>query len=92
MRRGNNVRVMPQEERHSPDNCLDRFEPTYRERLQFTTHTLRVGGSMADKRDSHHHPDYDQRIKALEEQVKKLDQELQQVRQKLDTHDHPHSH
>ncbi len=47
---------------------------------------------MADKRESHHHPDYDERIKALEKQVNKLEQELQQVRQKLETHDHPHSH
>lgn len=26
---------------------------------------------MAEAKQSHHHPDYDQRIKALEEQIKK---------------------
>jgi len=30
---------------------------------------------MAEAKQSHHHPDYDQRIKALEEQVKKLERD-----------------
>ena len=47
---------------------------------------------MADAEHSHHHPDYDQRIKALEEQIKKLHQEMRDLKHRLDTHDHPHSH
>jgi len=41
---------------------------------------------------SHLHPDYDQRIKVLEEQVKKLQKEVQDLRHKVETHDHPHTH
>jgi len=41
---------------------------------------------------NHHHPDYDQRIKALEEQVKKLQKEVQDLKRKVETHDHPHTH
>ena len=40
----------------------------------------------------HQHPNYDQRIKALEEQIKKLQKDLQDLKHKVDTHDHPHSH
>jgi prefoldin subunit 5 len=50
------------------------------------------GGDMAEAKQSHHHPDYDQRIKALEEQIKKLQKEMQDLKQKLETHDHPHTH
>jgi len=46
---------------------------------------------MADQH-SHHHPDYDERIKALEEQIKKLQQEIRDLKHRLDTHDHPHTH
>jgi len=46
---------------------------------------------MADQR-AHHHPDYDQRIKALEEQIKKMQKELQDLQHKVRTHDHPHTH
>jgi Skp family chaperone for outer membrane proteins len=42
--------------------------------------------------DQHHHPDYDQRFKALEEQLKKLQKELHDLKHKVETHDHPHSH
>jgi len=41
---------------------------------------------------SHHHPDYDQRIKTLEEQIRKMQKELQDLIHKMETHDHPHSH
>jgi chaperonin cofactor prefoldin len=47
---------------------------------------------MADSAQSHHHPDYDQRIKAVEEQLKKLQQQLHELQRKLETHDHPHTH
>jgi len=47
---------------------------------------------MAEAKQSHHHPDYDQRIKALEEQIKKLEKEVRELKQKLETHDHPHTH
>ncbi|MEO7029645.1 MAG: hypothetical protein ABI147_09615 [Acidobacteriaceae bacterium] len=40
----------------------------------------------------HQHEDYDRRILALEEQIKKLQQQLSEVQSKLQTHDHPHSH
>jgi prefoldin subunit 5 len=46
---------------------------------------------MAEAR-SHHHPDYDQRIKALKEQIKKLQKEVRDLKQKMETHDHPHTH
>lgn len=46
---------------------------------------------MADQH-IHHHPDYDQRIKALEDQIKKLQKEIQELQHKMDTHNHPHSH
>jgi len=48
--------------------------------------------SMADAKQGHHHPDYDQRIKAVEEQMKKLQQQVRELQQKLETHDHPHTH
>jgi chaperonin cofactor prefoldin len=41
---------------------------------------------------SHLHPDYDQRIKVLEEQIKKLQNEVNDLKHKLETHDHPHTH
>jgi len=47
---------------------------------------------MAGSAESHHHPDYDQRIKAIEEQVKKLQQQLRELQHKMETHDHPHTH
>lgn len=47
---------------------------------------------MADSPQNHHHPDYDQRIKAAEEQLKKLQQQLHELQRKLETHDHPHTH
>jgi chaperonin cofactor prefoldin len=47
---------------------------------------------MAEAKQSHHHPDYDQRIKTLEEQIKKLEKEVRDLKQKLETHDHPHTH
>jgi len=46
---------------------------------------------MAAQQTSHKHPDSEQRIKTLEEQVKKL-QQVRDLQQKLQTHDHPHSH
>jgi chaperonin cofactor prefoldin len=42
--------------------------------------------------DKHHHPDYDERIKALEEQIKKLQKDVHDLKHKVETHDHPHSH
>jgi predicted nucleic acid-binding Zn-ribbon protein len=50
------------------------------------------GGNMSEAKQSHHHPDYDQRIKALEEQIKKLEKEVSDLKHKLETHDHPHTH
>jgi chaperonin cofactor prefoldin len=47
---------------------------------------------MSDKQTSHKRPDSDQRIKTLEEQVKKRQQEVRDLQQKMQTHDHPHSH
>lgn len=41
---------------------------------------------------THQHPDAERRIKALEEQVKKLEKEIRELRQKVETHDHPHTH
>jgi Skp family chaperone for outer membrane proteins len=42
--------------------------------------------------ESHYHQDYDERIKAVEEQIKKLQKEMQDMKHKLETHDHPHTH
>jgi len=39
---------------------------------------------MAETKQSHHHPDYDQRIKALEEQIKKLEKEVGDLKHKLE--------
>jgi chaperonin cofactor prefoldin len=47
---------------------------------------------MADNQATHKHPESDQRIKAIEEQVKKLEQRLSDLENKVRTHDHPHSH
>ncbi len=44
------------------------------------------------EQQGHHHPDYDQRIKALEELIRKLQKDMQDLKHKMDTHDHPHSH
>jgi hypothetical protein len=55
-------------------------------------HVRLRGRDMPEAKHSHQHPDYDQRIKALEEQTKKLQKELQELKQKLETHDHPHTH
>jgi ribosome-associated translation inhibitor RaiA len=51
-----------------------------------------MGGDMADSRHSHQHPDYAQRIKALEKLVGKLGKQLNDVRRKLKTHHHAHTH
>lgn len=47
---------------------------------------------MAEAKQSHQHPDYDRRIKGLEEQIKRLQKEVQHLKHKMDTHDHPHTH
>lgn len=47
---------------------------------------------MPVSKHSHQHPDYNKRIKALEKLVKKLDAQLHEVRQRLKTHRHPHTH
>ena len=47
---------------------------------------------MAEAKHGHDHPAYDQRIKALEEQVKKLEKEHHDRKHKVEPHDHPHSH
>lgn len=47
---------------------------------------------MAEQQAGHKHPDSDQRLKTLEDHVKKLQQEVRDLQQKLQTHDHPHSH
>ena len=47
---------------------------------------------MAEAQHSHHHPDYDQRIKALEEQIKRLEKEIRDLKQSLETPMHPHTH
>jgi len=47
---------------------------------------------MAETQSSHKHPDTEQRIKALEDQLKKAQQDIRDLQQKLQTHDHPHSH
>ena len=47
---------------------------------------------MAKAQDTHHHADYDQRIKVLEEQIKKLEKEVSDLKRKLETHKHPHTH
>jgi chaperonin cofactor prefoldin len=47
---------------------------------------------MAESPESHHHPDYDQRIKAIEEQMKKLQQQVRELQHKMESHDHPHTH
>jgi len=47
---------------------------------------------MAQPVHSHQHPDYNKRIKALEEQVKKLGKQLAEAQHKLKTHRHPHTH
>jgi len=46
---------------------------------------------MAEKH-THQHPDTERRIKALEKQMKKLEQEVRNQRKKLESHDHPHTH
>ncbi len=47
---------------------------------------------MAEQQTGHKHPDTEQRIKSLEEQLKKVQNEVRDLQQKLQTHDHPHSH
>ncbi len=47
---------------------------------------------MPVKQRSHKHPEVEQRVKTLERQVKKLEKEVRSLRQKLATHDHPHTH
>lgn len=47
---------------------------------------------MAEGKQSHQHSDYDQRIKGLEEQIKRLQKEVRDLKHKMDTHDHPHTH
>ena len=47
---------------------------------------------MAEGQHTHRHPDYDQRIGALEKQIEKMQKEIQDLRHRLETHDHPHTH
>lgn len=47
---------------------------------------------MPTKQHSHKHPEVEQRVKALEQQMKKLVKEVHDLQQKLKTHDHPHTH
>lgn len=47
---------------------------------------------MAKQQSTHKHPASEQRIKTLAEQVKKLQREVHDLQQKMQTHDHPHSH
>jgi chaperonin cofactor prefoldin len=47
---------------------------------------------MPVKRHSHKHPEVEKRVKALEQQIKRLEKEMRSLRQKLATHDHPHTH
>ncbi len=47
---------------------------------------------MAEQHAGHKHPDSDERIKTLETQLKKLQEEVRDLQKKLQTHDHPHSH
>lgn len=47
---------------------------------------------MAEEQTGHKHPDSDQRVQALEEQMKKLQQEVRDLQRKMETHDHPHTH
>jgi TolA-binding protein len=47
-------------------------------------HVRLQGGDMAEAQHSHRHPDYDQRIGALEEQIKKMQKEIQDLRHKLE--------
>ncbi|HYB59867.1 MAG TPA: hypothetical protein VEH50_00160 [Methylomirabilota bacterium] len=44
---------------------------------------------MAEQEAGHKHPDSNQRIEILEEQVKKLQQVVRVQQQKMRTHDHP---
>jgi len=47
---------------------------------------------MPVKPHSHKHPEVEQRVKALERQIKKLEKEVHGLRHKFKTHDHPHTH
>jgi len=47
---------------------------------------------MPVKQRSHKHPEVDQRVKALEAKSKKLEKAVRELQQKLNTHDHPHTH
>jgi chaperonin cofactor prefoldin len=46
---------------------------------------------MVDQQISHKHPDSELRINTLEVQVKKLQEQVEDIQLKLQTHDHPHS-
>jgi len=47
---------------------------------------------MPAKQHSHKHPEVEQRVKAVEQKVKKLEETVRDLQQKLETHDHPHTH
>lgn len=47
---------------------------------------------MGERKADHKHQDSDDRINALEEQAKKLQQEVRDLQKKIETHDHPYSH
>jgi hypothetical protein len=47
---------------------------------------------MTASRQSHQHPDYNKRIKALEKLVKRLDKKLDEVHHRLKTHRHSRIH
>lgn len=46
---------------------------------------------MAGKQ-AHHHPNYDKRIKTVQDQLKKLQRQVRELEKKFKTHDHPHTH
>ena len=49
-------------------------------------------GHMTELLHSHQHPDYNKRIQALENLVKKLEKQIDKIQHKLKTHRHPHTH
>jgi len=47
---------------------------------------------MPAKQHGHKHPEVEQRVKALEEKIKKLEKTALDLQNQLKTHDHPHDH